>query len=803
LDGQLLYEEPELLPLVAIAQALVVDDFNGDGLPDVAFVFEEEAKVGVILNDGGTPLPDPVSYPVGEGPLFVTSGDLNGDGAKDLFVVNTGVATVSALLNDGQGGFGSASQVPVGVRPRVGKLADFNEDGHLDAVVTNLASKDMTVLLGNGQGGFIANDPIEVGDNPHSIVAADFDGDQVDDVAVAHFLETAPAGDVTLYRGLGKGTLEDPVFGDPVDTRLPDGFKPVLIDAGDLDGDGDLDLAVQSSADALFFLSNTGNENEPFEVFPIGDTQGANAGAFSGFFVVGEFGGDQHLDLISPMERFGSDGIRVHHGLGTGDFEPRDYFLTGRVTSVALADFDGDRLIDVVGTMAGATALTFVRGKGAGRLVTRTVVQLEVNPLTVVAVDANRDGALDLVALSTGALNFAFADDSGDFETPTQHEFDSGAFQDMTAADFDGDDHQDLALTDLVAGEVLLVTLDASGAVDKTQGIRVSDSPGSLVGKVVAADFDGDSVADVAVTNQSLSTVAVLLRPGQRQGPAVDELRIEIEVGTAQTAIDAADVNGDGAQDVIVATRDGIRIHFGDGAGLFSGSHEIDEFERSPAVRIADVDGNGTSDLLVALKEQVVVLYDVVDVADPPREEINLDEEVFALEVRDANGDERLDILATTPGGIVALQGLPEGGFDAPLLYTVGSSPRALILAHLDGDARLDCCTADLGSKSLSIQHGVSQPAANPFRRGDVDGDGNVRINDGIIIVERLFQGRSALDCPDAADIDDDGRMVLTDVIFLVSYLFQGGAPPPAPGPHACGMETTLDDLGDCGGSCP
>jgi len=799
--GQSFYQEPETLPLVAAALAPVVEDFNRDGRPDIALVFEEEGKVGVILNDGETPLPDPVTYPVGDGPIFVTSGDLDGEGSKDLFVVNTGSATVSVLLNKGDGCFGNASQVPVGVIPRVGKLGEFNDDGNLDAVVTNLASKDMTVLLGDGQGGFFEKLPIEVGDNPHSIVAADFDGDQVDDVVVAHFLETAPAGDVSLYRGLGKGTLDDPVFADPVDTRLPIGFKPVLLGAGDLDRDGDLDLAVQSQADAIFVLDNLGNGN--FKVLPAGETQGANAGAFSsGFFVVEDFDGDTHLDLISPLERLGNKGIRIHRGLGAAAFEPRDFFLTGSVTGVALADFDEDTLMDVVGAMAGAPALTFVRGKAPGRLVTRTVVPLEVHPLQVAAVDANRDGAADLAALSTGALNFAFSDSAGDFEPPTEHEFESSAFQDMTAADFDGDGHQELALSDLAGGEVLLVTFDMSGAVTNTTGLSVSDLPGNLPGKVVAADFDGDGFLDVAVTNQGLSTVTVLLRPGKREEPDANELRIEIEVGSAQTAIDAADVDLDGAQDVAVATRDGIRIRFGDGKGEFPASHDIDDFQRSPALRVADLDGSGTSDLLVVFQRKVVILYGVVATENPLREEIDLDEDISALEVRDADGDGRLDILATAPGGLIVLPGLPAGGFEEPLSHTVGSSPRALVLAHLDDDSRLDCCTADLGSRSLSVLHGASPQAAESFRRGDVDQDGQVRLTDAILIVERLFQGRSALDCPDAADTDDDGRMVLTDVIYLLDYLFRGGALPPAPGPHACGPEMTLDDLAECAGPC-
>jgi hypothetical protein len=86
-----------------------------------------------------------------------------------------------------------------------------------------------------------------------------------------------------------------------------------------------------------------------------------------------------------------------------------------------------------------------------------------------------------------------------------------------------------------------------------------------------------------------------------------------------------------------------------------------------------------------------------------------------------------------------------------------------------------------------------------PFRRGDADGDGLVRINDPIRLLNHLFLGREGPTCPDAADADDSGDLQITDSIRTLRWLFLGGQPPPAPGPLQCGRDATPSErLGTC-----
>jgi N-acetylneuraminic acid mutarotase len=84
-----------------------------------------------------------------------------------------------------------------------------------------------------------------------------------------------------------------------------------------------------------------------------------------------------------------------------------------------------------------------------------------------------------------------------------------------------------------------------------------------------------------------------------------------------------------------------------------------------------------------------------------------------------------------------------------------------------------------------------------PFRRGDVQPDGEVDIADVVRIILHLFAGGPAIACLDAADADDSGELALTDAVFLLDHLFRGGPPLPAPASSAAGDPTP--DLLPCG----
>ena len=89
-------------------------------------------------------------------------------------------------------------------------------------------------------------------------------------------------------------------------------------------------------------------------------------------------------------------------------------------------------------------------------------------------------------------------------------------------------------------------------------------------------------------------------------------------------------------------------------------------------------------------------------------------------------------------------------------------------------------------------------PVEATFKRGDVNGDGEVTLNDPVQLFDALFTRRRRLPCPDAADADDSGDVTLTDGVRSLNWLFLGRRASPAPGPLSCGTDPTPDRLPDC-----
>jgi hypothetical protein len=98
----------------------------------------------------------------------------------------------------------------------------------------------------------------------------------------------------------------------------------------------------------------------------------------------------------------------------------------------------------------------------------------------------------------------------------------------------------------------------------------------------------------------------------------------------------------------------------------------------------------------------------------------------------------------------------------------------------------------DLYAYLVKVRPGAA--AASKFRRGDVNGDGEIDIADSIHLLYHLFAESTRPGCLDAADLDDGGTLDLSDAIYGLVHLFLGGLPPRPPHPD-CGFDSTIDDL--------
>ena len=170
-------------------------------------------------------------------PTAIAAADFDGNGGIDL-AVSADSFNLWILFNDGNGVFeggGSDQGVATGSSSEGLAAADLDGDGDVDIATFNDSTDDVSVLLNNGNGSFAAPRRYPGTENPVDITAADLNGDGDIDLAVADGV----TNDVVRLINQGEGQAR---FVESQTYRI--GVTPNAITAGDLDRDGDLDLAL-------------------------------------------------------------------------------------------------------------------------------------------------------------------------------------------------------------------------------------------------------------------------------------------------------------------------------------------------------------------------------------------------------------------------------------------------------------------------------------------------------------------------------------------------------------------------------
>ena len=231
--------------------AVVLADFNGDGVPDLAVVnYGAQGTLSILLGNGDGSFQAPQSYTGGFNPTSMVVVDFNGDGVPDLAVLAgfyAVEATVQMFLGVGDGTFRAAGSFVSrnAIDPTYLGLADFNGDGKLDLVAVGIFGGTMSILLGNGDGTFQAAHDYSIGPGTSSVLVSDFNGDGVPDVvAVNAFLDT-----VSIFLGNGDGTLRGM-------QNYKAGAALTSLAIGDFNGDGFPDLAVANAPGTVTILLN-------------------------------------------------------------------------------------------------------------------------------------------------------------------------------------------------------------------------------------------------------------------------------------------------------------------------------------------------------------------------------------------------------------------------------------------------------------------------------------------------------------------------------------------------------------------
>lgn len=422
------------------AYSLIVDDFTGDGYPEILTANALENDVSLFVNDRtgkyGDPQGETIGY-VGGGPINAPIPnsatevvDLNSDGRPDLLLVENGLdcclpSQLAAVMNDGTGHFLPVVRTPITVgddQPVPKFIAGaFRTTAALDVIYINTYNGvnsvfNVAFFQGNGDGTFASPVTITTLPNPQQIVAGDFNGDGKLDFAVVGTNLSGQSGELDVFLGNGDGTFTHlaPQLYTPLGSITD---LPVQVIAVDLNHDGKIDLLIglnenngSTSNDGL--VEALGNGDGTFQIPTVLYPD-------FGAVAVADVNGDGYPDLIQdrdPATRgntlYSGAGMTVYLGSANGTFRRQPSYDLSGVTiesynPALVGDFNGDGIVDValwywpVQPIENIEPLLVVlQGVGDGTfIVSGHNYQLPGFSMPFVAGDLNGDGTTDLVDL--------------------------------------------------------------------------------------------------------------------------------------------------------------------------------------------------------------------------------------------------------------------------------------------------------------------------------------------------------------------------------------------------------------------
>ncbi len=419
--------------------------------------------------------------------------------------------------------------------------------------------------------------------------------------------------------------------------------------ARDVDGDDDLDVIASSSAKGIIVIKNNGDgtfaEEESVTELP-GIIRLSAA----------DMDGDGDTDVVSGS--YSDKRLAWHENRGDGTFEPAAIINEGveGLFSVKTADLNGDGRPEIVTAEFGEdNAVGLYLNTETG--FERSTISNNLNaPLAVEVADIDGDGDDDVVAAAYYGDDIVWYENDGDanFEKNEVGEVSDeviGTFR-VQAADWDNDD--DLDLISVSSNDDKVAFHENLGGGNFAEQAVIFDNWSSPTAGT-PADIDGDGDQDLLVASYADDTLLWVKNDTVRDDTRFQSQTIISDELSAVFVVDAVDLNGDGSRDLLAALTGANQIAWApnDGSGDFGEVQIIDTQDGSPLFAgAADLDGDGDNDVFTtsAFSANEISWYENLGDGSFGEQQLiegNLGEPRW-LDAADADGDGDLDLFGST-----------------------------------------------------------------------------------------------------------------------------------------------------------
>jgi trimeric autotransporter adhesin len=313
---------------------------------------------------------------------------------------------------------------------------------------------------------------------------------------------------------------------------------------------------------------------------------------------------------IQPNPTVGYDNLKVYLSTGAGAFAPPVTVADGvGPLYLASADLNGDGLPDVVSASADdGTLSVFFNDKNSPGTLSAPLMLSSPGASQVAIGDMNHDGLPDLVSADYGVSLFVQTS-PGTFAAPIS--LYSGGANWVAVGDLNGDGAPDIALTDVVGVQVLMHTGAASATTYAAPvNVFAQTANVNVIGAnlIAIADVNGDGANDLVITDPGPTggmapTVNILVQNAASPGTFLAPASYPIAAHDLSQSIVVIDVDGDGRPDIVIGGQQTVTVllqnHAPAAPGTFMAA-TVYTAPRAYEIAVADINGDGKLDIVVS-----------------------------------------------------------------------------------------------------------------------------------------------------------------------------------------------------------